>query len=195
MNSRALTVAVSIALLSGCSSQDGEPRQDQKSVKQTAESSEVSVATDTPANQERSDDTLRLEGLADLKIGEPVPVGSSFAQRGAQIPNSDCRTISSPDYDGVYGLTEGKELGRITVGSDSRFKLQEGIAVGSSEAEVNKLFPGFVSSPHAYIEAPAKYLTQPGGDPRLRFEIDRNAKVSAIHVGLMPQLEYVEGCA
>ena len=44
----------------------------------------------------------------------------------------------------------------------------------------------------------AKSLTAPGAsatNPALRFEIGEDGKVSLIHVGLMPQLEYVEGCA
>ena len=32
-------------------------------------------------------------------------------------------------------------------------------------------------------------------DPRLRFEIGQDDRVQAIHVGRMPQLAYVEGCA
>jgi hypothetical protein len=50
--------------------------------------------------------------------------------------------------------------------------------------------------PHEYVETPAKYLTAPnaaGGDPALRFEFGREGKVN--HVGLMPVLAYVEGCA
>jgi hypothetical protein len=41
-------------------------------------------------------------------------------------------------------------------------------------------------------------LTAPNaasGDPALRFEIGADGKVSLIHVGTMPVLGYVEGCA
>ena len=138
--------------------------------------------------------TLALEGLGDLVIGKPVPKGSSFAQRGAQISDA-CHTISSPGYPGVYAITEHGEVRRITVGERSEVKLAEGIGVGSSEAEVLKAFPGFRSTPHKYVAAPGKYLTQPGNDPRLRFEIGADGRVSQMHVGLMPQLGYVEGCA
>lgn len=58
-------------------------------------------------------------------------------------------------------------------------------------------FP-FPATPHKYEEAPAKYLTAPNvasGEPALRFEIGRDGKVSLIHVGTMPVLGYVEGCA
>lgn len=48
---------------------------------------------------------LTLEGLGDLSIGRPVPAGSKWAERGAQTSDM-CRTISSPDYLGVYAIIE-----------------------------------------------------------------------------------------
>ncbi len=139
--------------------------------------------------------TLRLEGLAELRIGQPLRANGSFAAIGAQIPGSDCRTVSSPAYPGVYAMTIAGEVRRITVGGNSPVTLVEGIGAGASEQEVSDAFPGFRESPHKYGEAPAKYLAQPGDDPRLRFEIGADRKVALIHVGLMPQLGYVEGCA
>lgn len=139
-------------------------------------------------------DVLSLERLGDLVIGKPVPSGSSFAERGAQIDES-CRTVSSPTYPGVYAIVENGEVRRISLGERSDLKLVEGVGVGATEAEVLKAFPGFEASPHKYVAAPGKYLTQPGDDPRLLFEIGENGRVSLIHAGLMPQLGYVEGCA
>lgn len=137
---------------------------------------------------------LTLEGLGELVIGQPVPGDSSFAERGAQI-NETCRTVSSPDYPGVYALVEDGEVRRITVGERSDVRLAEGIGIGATAADVLAVFPGFRSTPHKYVAAPGRYLTQPGKDPRLRFELGTNGRVSLIHAGLMPQLAYVEGCA
>ncbi|KHK89992.1 hypothetical protein [Novosphingobium malaysiense] len=140
---------------------------------------------------------LGLDGLDDLRIGEPVPKGGSWAERGAQVSDL-CRIVSSPDYPGVYAIVETGKVRRITVGERSNVVLAEGIGVGTSEAEVKRAFPGFRADPHAYEEAPAKYLTAPGadsGEPALRFEIGRDGRVSLIHVGTMPVLGYVEGCA
>lgn len=143
-------------------------------------------------------DVLTPQGLGGLRIGEAVPAGSSWAERGAQIPDSGCRTISSPDFPGAYAIVEGGEVRRITLGERSDVKLAEGIGTGATEAEVRAAFPGFREEPHKYVEAPAKYLTSPNaqsGDPALRFEIAADRKVSLIHAGTMPVLGYVEGCA
>ena len=81
---------------------------------------------------------------------------------------------------------------------DTQWKLVEAIGIGASEADVKAAFPGFREEPHKYEASPAKYLTTPGaerGGSALRFEIDGNGKVGLIHVGTMPVLGYVEGCA
>ena len=141
--------------------------------------------------------TLTLEGLGALKIGSPVPPGSNWAERGAQVSGS-CTTVSSPDFPGTYAIVERGKMRRITVGQRSDVKLVEGIGTGATEAAVRAAFPGFREEPHKYVASPAKYLTAPNaptGDPALRFEIGKDGKVSLIHVGTMPVLGYVEGCA
>ena len=140
---------------------------------------------------------LTLEGLGVLEFAEMVPAGSGWAERGAQIPGR-CRTVSSPDFPGVYAIVEEGMVRRITIGERSTLKLVEGIGTGASEAEVRAAFPSFREEPHKYVEPPGKYLTSPGatgGDPALRFEIGRDGKVSLVHAGMMPVLGYVEGCA
>jgi hypothetical protein len=149
--------------------------------------------TTPPANPQ----TLTVTGLGPLKIGQPVPADSGFAQRGAQISDA-CTTVTSPAYPGVYAIVERGAVRRITAGQRSTVKLAEGIGVGAPEKQVMADFAGFRSTPHQYVEPPAKYLTAPNadsGDPALRFEIGRDGKVSLIHIGTMPTLGYVEGCA
>jgi hypothetical protein len=140
---------------------------------------------------------LTLEGLGTLRIGQPVPAGSTWSERGAQIPGP-CRTISSPDFPGVYAIVEEGEVRRVTVGGQSDVELPQGIGIGASESEVRAAFPGFLEEPQKYVGSPAKYLTAPdaaGGNPALRFEIDQEGRVGLMHVGTMPVLGYVEGCA
>ena len=106
--------------------------------------------------------------------------------------------MTSPDYPGVYAIVEGGAVRRISAGQRSSIKLAEGLGVGATEADVKKWFPSFRVEPHKYEAAPAKYLTAPNapsGDSALRFEIGSDGKVSLIHVGTMPVLGYVEGCA
>ncbi|UZK64802.1 hypothetical protein [Sphingomonas sp. M1-B02] len=140
---------------------------------------------------------LALEGLGNLRIGQPVPENGPWRERGAQTSDA-CRTVSSPEYPGVYAIVSEGKVQRITVGKRSDVKLAEGVGAGASEKDVKKWFAGFREEPHKYEDAPAKYLTAPNaaaGGPALRFEIGRDGEVSLIHVGTMPVLAYVEGCA
>ena len=90
---------------------------------------------------------LTLDGLGALKIGEAVPANSGWAERGAQI-SDECRTVSSPDFPGVYAIVEGGKVRRITVGERSDVKLAEGIGAGAAEAAVRAAFPGFRQAAH-----------------------------------------------
>jgi hypothetical protein len=180
--------SLAVLLLAGCGSEPAAERAEpEPDAPATAEPA-------APAPTVASAKTLTLEGYGGLTIGRPVPAGSPWAARGAQIPGG-CTTISAPDWPGTYAIVEDNVVRRITVSDESDAKLLEGIGPGSTEAQIRAEFPSFVAEPHKYVEAPAKYLTQPGDDPRLRFEIDAEGKVSMVHVGMKPTLEYVEGCA
>ncbi|MXO73124.1 hypothetical protein [Alteraurantiacibacter buctensis] len=140
--------------------------------------------------------TLTLEGLGSLKLGQPVPARGTWAERGAQT-SDQCRVVSSPDYPGVYAIVEGGTVRRITVAGASAVKLVEGLGVGSTRANIDADLPGFAEEPHKYVDG-GLYLTAPNaasGDAAVRFELDGDGMVSAMHVGMMPVLGYVEGCA
>lgn len=157
----------------------------------------VNLGSTTSLGETAGSDILALEGFAGLTIGEPVPKNSSWAERGAQIGET-CRTVTSPRYPGAYAILLDGKVQRITLGQRSQAKLAEGIGVGAREKDVRQWFAGFREEPHNYEEAPAKYLTAPNaanGSSALRFEFGRDGRVKMIHVGLMPVLAYVEGCA
>lgn len=193
---KAALVGASLAalLLTGCGSEPAAERADPEAAAPVATEGQVTADPAPPTPVQTSPETLTLEGYGGLTIGKPVPAGAPWAARGAQIPGG-CTTISAPDWPGAYAIVEENVVRRITVSDKSEAKLLEGIGPGSTEAQVRKAFPSFVAESHKYVDAPAKYLTQPGDDPRLRFEIDAEGKVSLVHVGVMPTLAYVEGCA
>lgn len=195
MRHQSLFAASAVALtlaLAACSPASNAPAEP------SSPAPEAPAPTPTPAPPATNPGkVIGLEGLGDLKLGQPVPAGSAWASRGAQASDS-CTTITSPAYPGVYAIVEGGKVQRITVGQRSDVKLVEGVGVGSTEAEVKSWFGGFREEPHKYEAAPAKYLTAPNaasGDPAVRFEIGADGKVSLIHVGMMPVLGYVEGCS
>ncbi|MDQ0326332.1 hypothetical protein J2R99_002201 [Rhodopseudomonas julia] len=198
-----LPLALPLALifaLSACSP-DADQQEANGTASKTFESAAASGPQETSGSRSSPETgpakVIGLDGLGDLRIGNPVPEGGSFAERGAQTSDA-CRTVSSPDYPGVYAIVADGKVQRITVGQRSDVKLAEGVGVGSTETEVRSWFGGFREEPHKYEEAPAKYLTAPNaesGTSALRFEIGREGKVKLFHIGVMPYLAYVEACA
>ena len=185
---------IAIAGLGACSQSDDAATDDTVvAADGTAEADAPAATSSTSANA----DTLTLEGLGDLRLGQPLPANSSWAVRGAQVSDA-CQTASSPDYPGVYAMVTDGAVHRISVSEDSSVTLVEGIGAGSSLADVRGWFGGFTETPHKYWPAPAMDLTAPGvteTNPGVRFEIDPDGEVAQIHVGTMPELAYVEGCA
>lgn len=194
MKTALIGASLAALLLSGCGSEPAAERAEPEAAASAAAEGPPAAEPGAPTPVAASPQTLTLEGYGGLIIGKPVPAGSPWAARGAQASDA-CLTISAPGWPGAYAIVEEGVVRRITVSDESDAKLIEGIGPGSTEAEVRKTFPSFVAEPHKYVDAPAKYLTQPGDDPRLRFEIDDKGKVSLVHVGVTPTLGYVEGCS
>lgn len=185
-----------LLILAACSPAPEKAPDETQAMAPPSQTPDAGASATPAATPSAGASTLTLDGLGELRIGQPVPAGSAWAERGAQASDA-CRTITSPDYPGVYAIVEQGKVRRITLGQRSAVRLAEGIGVGASEQDVLAWFP-FPATPHKYEEAPAKYLTAPNagsGDPALRFEIGRDGKVSLIHVGTMPVLGYVEGCS
>lgn len=191
-------------LVAACSSEPGPPPQEASGNSGAAPAKLAHTAALPAASPSANGNSavpdphiLTLEGLSTLSVGQAVPAGSRWTVGAEQISDG-CKIVSSAAYPGVYAIVEGGQVRRISVGSPSDVKLIEGVGVGSTEQKVRSWFGGFRQEPHKYVEAPAKYLTAPNagsGDPALRFEIGSDGKVTQMHIGIAPQLNYVEGCA
>ena len=165
-------------------------------------SSASAVVTDAPAEpapapRPSPQQVAGLPGIPGLTFGQPIPQGSAWTRDKVQA-SDECLTYSAPMTPHAYAIVFDHALQRISFLPGSRFRLPSGIAIGSPEAEVKRAYPGLVAALHAYDPPPARYLTAPHlapGQPGLRFEIDADRKVAAIHLGLPGALELVEACA
>ena len=100
---------------------------------------------------------------------------------------------------GPGGLSFMVEQGRIVrVDVDSAGPATaEGATVGMTEADVRSRYPGIRTLPHKYDEGGRYLVVVPAeaadSSLRLIFETD-GARVVRYRAGLVPQVEYVEGC-
>lgn len=202
----ALAPIVAITTLGACSGQRSDSEASQEAANASGASAGSSLdALVSPTTAAEFGDAagpgaggrvLTLSGLGTLHFGQPVPGDGPWAERGAQSSDT-CRVLSSSDYPGVYAITEDRKVRRITASEGANVTTIEGIGVGSTRAQVNDAFPGLRETPHKYV-AGAKYLTTPGaenGQPAVRFEMSPQGRVTAMHIGMMPTLGYVEACS
>jgi hypothetical protein len=188
--------AVGIVLSLAACSQEPEPQPTAQETEAIVDAVARASATPIAVPTATAENTLTLEGLGALKLGQAPDAARGWMERGAQASDR-CRIISNPAFPGVYGIAEGGVIKRVTVAGASAVKFVEGIGVGASRAAVDGAFPGFREEPHKYVDG-GVYLTAPNaasGDPAVRLELDDGGMVTAMHVGMMPVLGYVEGCA
>jgi hypothetical protein len=98
---------------------------------------------------------------------------------------------------GVTIMVEDGRVGRIEV-IKGDVATSTGARIGDSESTVKKLYPQQVNiTPHKYTDG--HYLTVVPKSPadsafRIIFETD-GVRVLRYRAGILPQVEYVEGCA
>ena len=200
--SRLVTCVCSLSFLfalGACSSETPEPSahvEENAAVPEQRNPAEEATVSSDAGTQAASAHALTLVGLGDLRIGETIPEGSRWAERGAQA-SDECRTVTSPEYPGAYAIVIDDTVQRITLGQRSDLTL-DGLGVGAAEEAVRERFPALTEDLHKYESPPAKYLTSADASEArsaMRFEIGSEGTVKLIHVGRMPVLAYVEGCA
>ncbi len=142
--------------------------------------------------------------LSEAGIG-PVRVGMTVAEASALVPGSGPHPATEEcAYVGLSGLpagvslmTEGGRIVRVDVDDSSAVATTRGARVGWTEARVLALYPGARVQPHKYEDG--HYLVAIPGAPadtvhRIVFETARGV-VTRFRGGVVPAVEYVEGCS
>ena len=144
--------------------------------------------------------TIRLDGVG------PVTFGMSLAEARTALADSLAGTPGggSCGFTAPRGAPAGLRL-MVEQGTVVRVDVDSagvataaGAAVGMSEADVRARYPtGLTVRPHKY-DTSGRYLVVQGASPadstrRLVFETD-GQRVVRYRAGILPAVEYVEGC-
>jgi hypothetical protein len=121
-------------------------------------------------------------------------VGGGFsAQAGADAACSYAKLTKAPS--GVAVMLEHNKIARVEVRSGTT-ATSEGARIGDSEARINSLYSGRVTTtPHKYITG-GHYLTvtpADGSQNRIVFETDGKV-VKEYRAGVVPAVQLVERC-
>jgi hypothetical protein len=152
--------------------------------------------------------TLMFDGLGPAKVGMTVrEVESALKLKltGDEPPSgldpegmSDfqaCHYVSNEaKLPGVQFMVVDGKVGRIDVGRDG-YRTAKGAHVGSTEAEIRRLYPAIEVEAHPY-DPGGHYLRLASRDRRygMIFETD-GARVTDFRSGWLEPVGYVEGCS
>jgi hypothetical protein len=147
------------------------------------------------------DDVWRVTptGIGRLRAGMTVTEARSTLPNGLADP-----TRAECDHVAIEGAP-GRILAMIVQGRVARIEVQDsatatdvGARVGDTEQRIDSLYSGRVAiMPHKYVDGHYLVVTPTASADsmfRLVFETD-GARVTRYRVGLLPAVEWVEGCS
>ena len=186
-----------ILLISAC----GEPRASD-ATERARQAAGATAGASAGATAERRVGAMDLteHGIGPVHVGMTLADVAGATSAGVRLVGTDsteCSYLSWRDGPpGVLIMAEGGRVVRIDVRNPA-ITTADGIKIGSTEAEVQQRYAGFVEvQPHKYTDG--HYLVITPRNPadstlRIVFETD-GQKVKAFRGGLVPQVQYVEGC-
>jgi hypothetical protein len=142
---------------------------------------------------------IRLDGAGPIAYGMPVEQAAAAARdsAGARPGGNGCAFVRFGDMpDGMQLMVEGGRIVRADV-TTGRHPTDRGARLGMSEAQVQAVYGESLQvRPHKYDSA-GRYLVlgpDAGADSlRIVFETDGRV-VTRYRAGVLPAVEYVEGC-
>lgn len=161
--------------------------------------------------------SMRPQGLGPIVAGMRVEdvasrVPGSFELPVGAVSNACTYAVWDAAPAGVRVMVEGGAVTRVDVLRGRTIATEEGARIGDSVARIDSLYKGRVEHrPHKYTDGaylivradtarPLPEVTEPGATPpntrsdfRLVFETD-GGRVTQYRAGLLPAVEYVEGC-
>lgn len=159
--------------------------------------------TDDPkAPAEVAAAAARFDGYGDLRFGmsaQQVEQTWDGELNGEPMPGSNCYYLNPVDTPSIAWfalMIDDGHFVRYDVGND-QYVAPGGGQRGMSIEQIEQLYAGRVQRQnHKYVEG-GKYLrvAGDGGDGVLVFETGADGVVTDWHVGVPPQVDYVEGCA
>lgn len=151
-----------------------------------------------------SDAKIDLTGLGPIRVG--MTITEAMAAGGIALVSSTRRDKTCRYYEpeagpkGISFMVVDDRIIRIDVWSDSRVKTLSGAQIGSTEAELNALYPGQIEvTPNPFTQGNyLTYVPEAGSGEalyRLVFETNSAGKVTQFRTGQFPAVTWPKGCA
>jgi len=161
-------------------------------------------ATATPPSAPPASPTYTVteRGIGPLRFGVTFAQGDSALGGALLVPvGIDTTGCDYLVWDGgppgVHVMFDEHHIARVDIDTAS-IATAAGARIGDDEARIKRLYPGQVTvTPHKYVDG--HYLTvtpTAPADKRYRIVFETvGGRVSRYRAGIMPSVEYVEGCS
>jgi hypothetical protein len=138
--------------------------------------------------------TVTAAGLGPLRAGQTIAQANAAVGGGFSGTTGNCTyAVWGKAPAGVAVMLANGRVARVEVRSGST-ATAAGAAIGSSEARINSLYAGRVTStPHKYNPGGHYMTVTGGGSNRIVFETD-GTSVTTYRAGRTPEVEQVERC-
>lgn len=147
-----------------------------------------------------ADQLARFDGYGDVRLGMTVEEARKAwaGELNGPADATGCyylNPVSNPTQSYFAFMIDEGRFVRYDVGND-REVAPGGGKRGMTQAEITALYGDRVqASPHKYSDGKYLRIKDAAGNGVLVFETDAAGKVTEWHVGLPPQVDYVEGCS
>jgi hypothetical protein len=184
-----------VLALHGCSQDSPDEAADRESILE-------SPGLDSGPGTQHSDTTgtVSVTGFGGIRVGQELAEIESDHSGSFDISEflGECAHMSLTDWpDGILAMVVEGRVVRIEVWN-AAIATREGARIGMTESEIHALYPGQVEVlPHKYTDGHYLRVTPSGPDVaehRIIFETD-GEEVQRYRAGILPAVEWVEGCA
>lgn len=154
------------------------------------------------AHSETLHDTQRLTftGIGPIRVGmTEAQARGALAQKLERTDFEEGCSYLTPRTKGIAFMLLDSRIARVDI-SEGAWLTAEGAGIGTSEAEVRRLYPQVRIEPHPYLdEGQGYYFRVTAADLKLKryellFETERKA-VTSFRAGLKSAVSLIEGCA
>jgi hypothetical protein len=153
------------------------------------------VATPAVADDGDARTTVRTDGWGALRFGMDVAAAKAASGASIDAPAEGCvqLSIGTDTPEGVTWMFHDGVLARLDVRSPE-LRTDAGAKVGTSAAELRRLYPDAVAGPNKYDPEGGTWVAGPAEAAHYVFELDRSERVTRWRAGIPPQIDWVEGC-
>jgi hypothetical protein len=181
---RTFLVGAAYLLLASCEAQDSSP------------------AAVAPAGMEISERTpVAIDSFGPIEVGMTVTEAEKASGRSLNMPapvdgSDNCAygMIAIAQTPLKFMVTNGT-IARIDVTGNVPLETTAGAHIGSSEADIMRLYENVEVTPHKYEDGHYLTVTDPA-HPNSRYVFETDGRVvTRYRAGRLPEVEFVEGCS